>query len=340
MNSCSANSITGEAVCVDNVTGVYILTSTTLTTTLTSGANGGSSFSGGECENCGVAVNAPTGTKGQAAIQMGQAGIPSGSAIQFLDLASNTFGTPIDTQVEVAEDILWDPFTGYVLTPNEGGVYDLLTITGTGLPCTSGGATVKEFENGIHDGEFDSAGEDCSTSIALGTIEFTSDLYIADLKQIKFTAGVPAGTWTAASQVQSFPEFGGLAAGTCALAVAPGSSHLGVVGGEFGGNLVGFIQLPSTSGSGTPSVVDYVVATMPNSPDGSSFENGYDPHTTTAYTSPNTGKAYAVLADWESGEPLWLAIVDIKGMLTAPRSGHTVTSIPLGWCATSRRSNR
>ncbi|MBV9155908.1 MAG: hypothetical protein JO097_06580 [Acidobacteriaceae bacterium] len=28
--------------------------------------------------------------------------------------------------------------------------------------------------------------------------------------------------------------------------------------------------------------------------------------------------------------PLWLAIVDIKGILTAPRSGQTVTSIPAG----------
>ena len=54
-------------------------------------------------------------------------------------------------------------------------------------------------------GEFDSAGEDCTTGIALATIEFTGNLFIADLTQAKFTPGTP-GTWTdTASQVVNFP---------------------------------------------------------------------------------------------------------------------------------------
>ena len=63
--------------------------------------------------------------------------------------------------------------------------------------------------------------------------------------------------------------------------------------GEFGGNLEGVIQLPATSGTGTPAVTDYVAFTVPNKPDGSTFSMGFDPHTVTAYVSPNTGKALA-----------------------------------------------
>ena len=60
------------------------------------------------------------------------------------------------------------------------------------------------FENkGIGaSGEADSSGEDCSTGIALAPFEFTSNVYVADLTQAKFTAGMP-GTWTAPSQVQT-----------------------------------------------------------------------------------------------------------------------------------------
>lgn len=325
VNSCSSNSVTGKTVCVANNTDVYIVTGSTVSATLSSGSNAFTSFSGGECENCGVAVNSVTN---QAVIQMGFAGAPSGSALQFLDLASNTFSSPVPASTQVSEDILWDPFRNFVLSPDEGNHYNLFQTSGGGLPSSS---TVKEFDNEAGtSGEPDSAGEDCTTGIALSTSEFTGQLYIADLTQAKFTAGSP-GTWTdTASQVQNFPEFESLSAGTCAIAIAPGSTHLGVVGGEFGGNLVGFIKLPSTSGSGIPSVVDYVVATMPASPDGTGFANGLDPHTTTAYTSPNNGKAYAVLADWATGSPAWVAVVDIQAMLSAPRSGHTVTTIPSG----------
>ncbi|HSC57053.1 MAG TPA: hypothetical protein VLC51_07595, partial [Nitrospira sp.] len=126
--------------------------------------------------------------------------------------------------------------------------------------------------------------------------------------------------WTAPSQVQSFPEFGGLSAGTSAVAVAPGSTHLGIVAGEFGGNLVGAIQLPDKAGTGVPAVVDWVVATLPADPAGRPFSNGFDPHTTTAYTSPNSGKAFGAAADWSSGAPDYVAIIDLQGLLKAPRT--------------------
>ena len=88
------------------------------------------------------------------------------------------------------------------------------------------------------------------------------------------------------------------------------------------------IQLPATSGSGTPAVVDDVVFTMPTQPDESEFQMGFDPHTVTAYVSPNSKKAFAVL---ENGSFTFIAVVDLQGLLSAPRTGHVVNEpLPAG----------
>ncbi len=321
VNSCSTDSVSGITACTANgfPALVYLITGSSVTKTVTTASDRRAGFSGGSCFNCGVAVNAVTH---QAVITMGLTGSPS--ALQFLNLTNGTLGTPIPTVNIVSEDVLWDPFRNLILSPNEGsGIYDLFQISGTGLP---GPSNVVEFGNRVAPGSFlDSAGEDCTTGIALATDEGTGNLFIAELKQATFTPGSPAGSWTASEQLQNFPEFNGLAAGTSAIAVAPGSTHQGIVAGEFGGSTVGVIQLPGTSGSGMPSVVDYAYATLPNTPDHLGFSNGFDPHTTTAYTSPNNGKAYGVAASWATGGPAFLAIIDIQATLSAPRVGaHTV----------------
>jgi len=166
-------------------------------------------------------------------------------------------------------------------------------------------------------GEFDSAAEDCTTGIALAAEEFSSTIFITDLTQATFGAG----TFTAPNQTVPLPSTS-FAAGTSGITVAPGSSHLGLVTGEFGGSSFAVLQLPATSGSGTPNLVDfaYVSAIC-------GFQAGFDPHTVTAYTSPNDGKAYSVMADWSTGAPTRLAILDLAGILAAPRNAgtHNVT---------------
>jgi hypothetical protein len=315
-NSCSSNSETGETVCVGNNTNVFLLNGTTLTNTLTSGATSTESFSGGTCENCGVVVDSSTN---RALITIGlSTGGPGG--YQFLDLGGTpAFETPIPAGAETSENISIDPVRHLVLSPNEASLYQLVNISTL---------TAALFNNQLDEGTLDSAAEDCTTGIALATDEGTGNLFIADLTQAVFTPGTP-GTWTdVGSQFQNFPEFDDFSAGTDGIAVAPGT-HLGVVTGEFGGNLEGVIQLPSTSGSGTPSVVDYAAFTVPDSPDDQVWSQGLDPHTVTAYVSPNTHKAYAVL---ENNAFNFVAIIDIQAMLSAPRTGaHTVTSpIPAG----------
>jgi hypothetical protein len=179
-------------------------------------------------------------------------------------------------------------------------------------------------------GVFDSAAEDCSTGIALASSEFTNNVYITDLTQAVFVPGAP-GTWTAPEQVVPLDTsvYGGFSAGTSGISVAPGSAHLGIVTGEFGGDVFAVLKLPATSGSGTPGFVDYALAAIPFG-----FSSGLDPHTVTAYTSANDGKAYGLLA---SGlPPTFLVRVDLSCVLSAPRLGGPHASNPAftGGCFT------
>jgi hypothetical protein len=326
-NSCSCNSATGQTVCVANNTDVYLITGTTLTDTLTSGATNLQGFSGGTCENCGVVVDSTTN---KALITMGlDTGV---GGYQFLGLgATPKFETAIHAGARnTSEDASIDPVRHLVLSPNEEGNYQILNTSAGTDKSTLFNNTVKGLAPGTG---LDSAGEDCTTGIALATVEDTTigpkpggDLFIADLTQAKFTPGAP-GTWTdTASQIQHFPELT-LESGISGIAVAPGT-HLGIVTGEFGGNLEGVIELPPSSGTGTPAVVDWVSFRIPDDPKGNPWGQGLDPHTVTAYVSPNSKRALAVLG---RENVTFLAVVDLEGLLKAPRTGHVVNEpLPAG----------
>jgi hypothetical protein len=117
-----------------------------------------------------------------------------------------------------------------------------------------------------------------------------------------------------------------LSEGTNGIAVAPGT-HVAVVAGEFGGAGFGAVRLPASSGSGTPTVVDYVAANIPNDPSGRAWLMGLDPHTLTAYKSPNSGKPIAVITN---DIRTFVALVDLEGLLAAPRDpGTHKASLPL-----------
>jgi hypothetical protein len=309
VNSCAANSVTGEVVCVENGTNVDLINGSTVTT-ITSNAGGYAGFSGGDCENCGVGVNAGNNT---AVIEEGGiTGGSSGTGVQVLNLGSNTFNTPTPLNAYVSEDISIDSGRNLILSPGEGGVYDLLKI--------GAGNTLTEYSNNLSLSYMDSAAEDCTTGIALASQEGSDGVYITDLTQATFGAS----TWTAPGQFVSLND-GGYSAGTCGISTAPGTGHLAIVTGEFGGQSFAALKLPSTSGSGTPALSDWAyVAALPTDPSGDTFSAGYDPHTVTAYTSPNTNKAYGVVADYAgSSSPTYLAVIDLACVLGLPRTAGT-----------------
>jgi hypothetical protein len=318
VNACAGNPATGQVVCTANTTSVYLINGTTLTNTLTSGLTGTASFSGGSCQNCGVAINALSNT---AAIAGGSPPplVGAGDAVQILNLGSNTFQTPFKMQQRVSEDILIDAGRNLILSPSEANNYVLLSTNSTT------GAVTGEFDRAITSGgEPDSAAEDCTTGIALSSVEGTNNVYLADLSQSTLTPGSPAGSWTSPFTLFTFTgqSLGFPAAGTSGITVAPGPSHLAIVAEEFGSNHFGIMQLQPASGTSgaAPTVVDWVVGAMPNTPDGNPFSAGFDPHTVTAYTSPNTGKAIGLYSDWPSGTPKFIGVIDMAAALAATRA--------------------
>jgi hypothetical protein len=306
VNSCASNWATGETVCVANNTNVYLITGTTAGTPLTSGASGVISFSGGSCTNCGVAID---GVHNKAVIAESVAGAPG---YQFLNLGTAAFEPPFASRAaRISEGIMLDPTRNLLLSAAETNVFELVDVTTSTSPAF--------YENAVvAPGLLDATAEDCSTGIALASVEegsSTAEVYIGDLTQATKVAGSP-GSWTAPAQFQTLTEAndGTSAPAVGGIAVAQGT-HTAVLGQEFGGSNVTALALPSTSGSGTPAVQDWVTCSI------SGFTNGRDPHTLTAYQSPTGGHAIALLYDPTANQ---IARVDLTQMLnigTVPRTG-------------------
>ena len=297
-----------------NGTDVYIVHGSTVNTTLTSGATSSESFSGGSCQTCSVAVDP---VHNIAFLSVGIGGV---GEFQELNLATNAFSKPISAAFgssnTTSESLLVDTVRNLVLSPNEAGNFQLLNeSTGT------------VYNSTFMVGAADSPGEDCTTGIAVATDEGTGTLTLVDLTQATFSGT----SWSAPNNAQSVPEFQGFSAGTDGIAIVS-NSHVGVVAGEFGGTSFGVIVLPSTSGSGTPALADWVEADIPPTPDSAAWAMGADPHTLTTYTSPTNGKPYAIFEDdLGSGTRTYVAVVDLKALLARPRKAGThYLATPLG----------
>lgn len=315
VNSVASNPFTGTSVATANGTDVYILGGSGITTTLSSGGTGTIGFSGGSPTDSGVAVDP---NHNRAVIGESIGGTPG---FQILDLGSDTFGSPIASPSgEISEDPLIDPFRNLLLSAAENGNFEIADLSNPAKPAF--------YENATGVPDLDSTGEDCSTGIVLAPAEDSdpSVVYIADLRQATLTPGSPAGTWTAPSQAQTLSD-SVLSAGASAVAVAQGT-HTGVLAGEFGGNEITALKLPATSGSGTPAISDWVSCGIADTPDSSAWSEGDDPHTVTAYQSPNGGDAVGLFGDEAAN---WLARVDLTQLLNpaiVPRDsgGHTCAS--------------
>ena len=135
VNSCAANSVTGQVVCTANDTNVYLFSGTTLANTLTSGGSGEISFSGGSCTNCGVSMDA---VHNRAVIGLSVGGVPS---FQVLDLGTTpSFETAFPSLAgKISEDALIDPVRNYLLSANENNDYEIIDLTTSTAP--------KSYEN-------------------------------------------------------------------------------------------------------------------------------------------------------------------------------------------------
>ena len=144
-----------------------------------------------------------------------------------------------------------------------------------------------------------------------------------------FTPGSPYGTWSAPEGEEPLSETGD--AGWGEFAVAQGT-HTGIaapkVSSDNGLYPIVALALPPSSGTGTPALADWVDCAFP-------FESvGPGPQGLTAYKSPNSGHAMAIVVDITQTE---LAVVDLTRMLdpvvvprTAAGHGCAAGSLPPG----------
>jgi len=332
INSCASNSITGQTVCTANNNDVYVLKGTGLDPSvanpLSDSGTGTIRFSGGSATTSGVSMNA-IDNKALIALSIGGIG-----GFQFLDLATNTFEpafTTKDSTGAISEDPLVDPIRHLVLSASENNNYEIANVSNSTSP--------QFFEHPVTgvSGVLDASAEDCSTGIILAPTEFSSpsQVEIADIgnagtaPEAVFTPGTP-GSWTAPEQVQTLTG-SVLSAGANGTAVAQGT-HTGVISGEFGGDGLTALALPTTSGAGAvPAISDWVTCHIGADPSGHTFAMGFDPHTLAAYRSPNGGHPIALLVNDDASEMVRVDLADMLNPTAVPATGHICdgTTLPV-----------
>jgi hypothetical protein len=325
INSCASNSVTGQTVCTANNNDVYVLKGTGLDPSvspnpLTDGASGTISFSGGSAATTGVSMD---GADNKALLALSVGGV---GGFQFLDLASDTFEHPFaarDSSGQISEDPLIDPVHNLILSADEHNNYELVNVKKSTAP--------QFFEHPVSSisGELDSSAEDCSTGIILAPAEFSnpSQVEIADISKATFTPGSP-GSWSAPEQAQTLTG-SSLSAGPSGSAVAQGT-NTGVVAGEFGGDGLTALALPTTSGTGaTPAIRNWVTCETGPDPSSNSFSMGDDPHTLAAYQSPKGGDAIALLVNEGASEMVRVDLTDMLNPTVVPATAHLCNSTTL-----------
>ncbi len=330
INSCASNSATGQTVCTANNSDVYILKGTGLdptvaTNPLTDGGTGEIGFSG-EAQPRPVWLWMPPTTRHYWA-----SATVAWADSNSLNLKTDTFEAPFASKGPggaISEDPLLDPVHHIIGSASEENNFEIINTTKT----TSPQFYEQDLSTAVTAGGLDSTSEDCSTGILLAPSEgdTPSGVEIADIQnagtapEAVFTPGSP-GSWTAPEQFQTLTG-SDLSAGASGSAVAQGT-HTGVVSGEFGGDELTALALPTTSGSGAiPAISSWVSCAVGTDPSGSTFSMGLDPHTLAAYQSPTGGDAIALLVNEGATE---MVRVDLTQMLNAadvPSTGDVCNS--------------
>jgi len=283
VNACASNSATGQTVCTANNTDVYLISGTTLQSTLKSGGSGMAMYLEGNCTNCGVTMD-PFSNRAVIGLNLSQ--FPPVAGFQILNLGpSPKFEAPFASQApnvdgtgqQISGGILIDPMRNLILSPNEHGNYEIVKLAndnddkkGDNKDADNNKKDKDEdngnankprpafFENVFANfPAFGSAAADCTGGTIMATLiqQDPSQIYIADLSKVKTTPGSPAGTWQASaknSQIQTLSE-SHLSSGANGIAIVQ-NTNTGILTGEFGfdtfGGNITAIDLSKNSGKG------------------------------------------------------------------------------------------
>lgn len=186
----------------------------------------------------------------------------------------------------------------------------------------------------------DSAAVDAQTGVAIVPEELASStgantVYLLNVSsaQLNLPAAGQATIPEVTQQIQS-SLFGTNAATQCGApltnaAIDP-AAHLAFFSAEYCGQQssdiyqsgngsttpIGVAVLPATSGSAL-QFGDYAFANMPTLPDGSHWDDAIDPHAASTFVLPGTCSDCGIVYNLEE---TWIAVVDLKKLLAAPRA--------------------
>ncbi len=362
-NSCALAS-TGEIVCSQQDGSIDLVpaaTATTATTNVVTGATTDNNYFAGDCVGCGAMVDSTLGT-----MTKGLGIFATGDGFFTLDLANiaNVPAGPIATTPTepVGANFGYDAANHRILNANylitntstnasTAPLFQIIDVSNPANPAAfdlTNATTFFESNTQMCGGTgFDAMLPDTSaidenTNIAYVSFH-TPALCIAtppnaialfDMKQATFTPGTAgaSGTWdTAGKQVQLLSDLD--LNGVDSMSVES-AGHVAILGS--GTQLFGALQLPSSSGTGTPAVTDWVSANMPNDPASTPWNGWSLPNGVATYLSPTSSKPMAIMLNSvrdnggnRTGVGPYLAVVDIQALLALPREsvgGHQVAA--------------
>src|SRR3989441_3650471 len=280
VNACASNSATGQTVCTANNTDVYLISVTSLQSTLKSGGSGMAMYLEGNCTNCGVTMD-PFSNRAVIGLNLSQS--PPVAGFQILNLGpSPKFEAPLASQApnvdgtgqQISGGILIDPMRNLILSPNEHTNYEIVKLANDNDDKKGDDDKDKKdkdkdngkadknrpafFENVFPNSPaFGSAAADCTGGTIMATLiqQDPSQIYIADLSKVRATPGSPAGTWQVSpknSQIQTLSE-SHLSQGANGIAIVQ-NANTGILTGEFGfdafGGNITALDLSKKSGKG------------------------------------------------------------------------------------------
>ncbi len=170
--------------------------------------------------------------------------------------------------------------------------------------------------------EPDHGAVDVGTGIAIAAEEAGALVYLVDLNAPTFDAPAPGAFQAPQSMVLISSSTPGRLS---AVAVDPGT-HLAFLAADVGVTMA-VAQLPLKKGDPL-DLADWVVSTIPPAPGGAAWYGAGDPHGLAVFTLPGSPKPYGLLMN---DTRRWLAVVDLQGLLGAPRSATDPHGLTAGY---------
>jgi len=283
-----------------------------LVNTITAPVTGTVTFSGGSCTLCGGLVDPATN----------QFILDTAQGFLLFDAVKGTFSS-ILTPVP-AENFAFNPDTQLILDPT----YSVVTPS-SGVQIISLKDNSVENYGGTPPTTPDSGTFDPTTNIAMVTDEFNGTHTFYNMQEAVITEGTAAapGTWTAPNTLFDLEAVTPGCSEDWTYAAMEPITHLLFTAVEFD-LCAGVETLPSAPVSGAPPApAIFHWGTVPNAPDGSTWDNGGDPHGVAVFTSVVDGKAYGFLIEYPT--QAYVARVDLAGIRDAALMAGTTNQVDL-----------